>query len=145
MRKLQMTCPTTQACGWWDQDKTLPYHNPLIQYRFCLEVENIGNWYEFLDAVSYLHYSAPQASCEPSNHKAEWVWDFSWLQRYGFCANPIQFPIPSGCPTVNWLLRPYLWSHCQCHRLRYQDSPDFRCQPFNQRLNSEKPIFLSSE
>ena len=70
--------------------------------------------------------TSPQASPEPSNHRREWIWGFPGT-KYMVFPSTIQFPTPSGPPTVHWLLIPYLWSQGQW--LRYPECPDFRGQP----------------
>ena len=70
--------------------------------------------------------TSPQASPEASNHRRGWIWGFPGT-KYMVFPSAIQFPTPSGPPTVHWLLIPYLWSQGQW--LRYPECPDFRGQP----------------
>ena len=75
----------------------------------------------------------PQASPEPSHHRGGWA----WLNLFFLTPNTWFFHQPSNSqhrpPIVHWLLISYLWSQGPCHRLRYQDSPDIRCQPCGSR------------
>ena len=78
----------------------------------------------------------PQASPEPSHHRGGWA----WLNLFFLTPNTWFFHQPSNSqhrpPIVHWLLISYLWSQGPCHRLRYQECPDLRCQPSEVRALS---------
>ena len=73
-------------------------------------------------------FTSLQASPEPSNHRRGWVWVFSWHWIHGFYTN---HPIPNiqqaaHCPLTSDTISV---ESGPMPRLRYQECPDFRCQP----------------
>ena len=63
MRKVQMTCPSIQACGWPSQDKTQPCPNPFDTLLIGWELENTENWWDFPGPGSYFLYSPLPKPC----------------------------------------------------------------------------------
>ena len=136
---------TSMWLAWSGQDTVMSHH---IWYT----IDWLGTQqYRELGRVSRSRVllwllTSLQASPEPSNHRRGWVWDFPDT-KYMVFPPTIQFPAPNRPPIVHWLLISYLWSQGRCHRLRYQECPDLRCQPSEVRALSvlELSCFWTSD
>ena len=93
MKKLQMTCPRTQACGGRVRTSNSDVTNHRLQYLILPGVQKIqltckGFWMQCPNFIA----SLSQASSKPPRHRAEWAWVKPWQQICGVFTNINQFP-----------------------------------------------------
>ena len=141
MRKLQMTCWSTQACGWPGQDKIMSCPNTsdiwyTVDWLGTRQYRELGRVSRSRLLLSFWPLPRPYLSPHISGERES---GFFPGTKYMAFTPSTKFPTTNGAPTVHWLLIPYLWSQGQCHRLRYQECPDFRCQPCVLELSCFRP------
>lgn len=126
-----MTCPRKH--DMWvvgsGQDTTMLYNLFDMLPGSARNSENTDTWKQFLDLVSYFHYSPFWSITRGFKSQGKLSLDFS-LAPNVWCLYQEQpiFQIPTGIQQVNLLLIQKLWNYCRFFRLRAPNCPQVRSQ-----------------